>query len=639
MLKILRSSPQYTCGCKFKRIGLVCRYSSGINYLHTMMKKDAMKVEEKKGEIPKEAPKRRWSKIRGENGGGDRRSSSGQRNKKIKKAAMKKLDGGVEDILLHDVIALLKKLKTENKHENENSSLYDNKIDKETDYSLPKPFTEIQLEVQEISSTGDGLAIDVKHYRQEQRIYVVPFSTPGDIIKVKVIKHHDNHTNNSNDNQSYNYTQADFISVIKAGPLRDDSRINCKYFATCSGCQFQMMDYQTQLQHKKKVIERAYRNFSRLPQQMLPVIGDTIGSPLQYGYRTKLTPHFDAPKGYISKADKMRGVKNHFKETPKIGFNAKGANYTLDIEDCPIGTDAVRMGMKRERQNVAENIEKYTKGATILLRESTLRLPNNEVNLTTTAIPNTIKTVISPDHIDFKSYVTDNRAKTTEYVDQFIFTNIANEFFQNNNSILPRFTQYIRENILPPQPSVSSLMSSHPTRIRHLVDAYSGSGLFTITLSSLFESSLGIDISAASIKSAQENARLNDLSPTQARFMAADASQLFKEINFNPEETVVLIDPSRKGCDDAFIRQLLSFAPQRIVYVSCNVHTQARDVGKIINGLPSSINYNDTDDDENNKLKEEKITNPSYHLESLVGFDFFPQTSHVESVAILNNVK
>ncbi|RKF58301.1 tRNA -methyltransferase [Erysiphe neolycopersici] len=605
------------------------------------MTKDVMKVNEKKEGIQKEATKRQWNKMGGENvGGGRSSSSSGQRYKKIKKAAMKKTDGGVEDILLHDVIALMKKLETENKDGDHNSSSQEVKIAKETDYSLPKPFTEIQLEVKEISSTGDGLAINVEHNRQQQqqRIYVVPFSTPGDIIKAKVIKHHDNCTNNSDGIQNYNYTQADFISVIKAGQLRDDSRIKCKYFATCSGCQFQMMDYQTQLKHKKKVIERAYRNFSRLPQQMLPVIGDTIGSPLQYGYRTKLTPHFDAPKGYISKVDKMRGVKNHFKETPKIGFNAKGANYTLDIEDCPIGTDAVRMGMKRERQNVAENLEKYTKGATILLRESTLRLQNNEINLTTTTIPNAIKTIISPDHIDFKSCVTDNRAKTTEYVDQYIFTNIANEFFQNNNSILPRFTQYIRDNILLAPSSVSSLTSSTSTRIRHLVDAYSGSGLFTITLSSLFESSLGIDISAASINSAQENARLNHLPPTQARFMAADASELFKEITFHPDETVVLIDPSRKGCDDAFIRQLLSFAPQRIVYVSCNVHTQARDVGKIINGLSSSINCENVDDDINNELNREIKKNPSYLLESLVGFDFFPQTSHVESVAILNRV-
>lgn len=629
----LRCASQYSSGCRFLRTGLVRSNRSGNNYLHSMMEKNVMKVDEKKEEIQKEATKRRWKKTGGEIvGGGLRSSSSGQRYKKIKKAAMKKADGGVEDILLYDVISLLKKLETENKDNNQNSSSQEGKIANETDYSLPKPFTEIQLEVKEISSTGDGLAIDVENNRQQQqqRIYVVPFSTPGDIIKAKVIKHHDI--------QNHNYTQADFISVIKAGHLRDDSRIKCKYFATCSGCQFQMMDYQTQLQHKKKVIERAYRNFSRLPQQMLPVIGDTIGSPLQYGYRTKLTPHFDAPKGYISKADKMRGVKNHFKETPKIGFNAKGANYTLDIEDCPIGTDAVRMGMKRERQNVAENKEKFTKGATILLRESTLRLPNNEINLTTT-IPNAIKTIISPHHIDFKSCVTDNRAKTTEYVDQFIFTNIANEFFQNNNSILPRFTQYIRDNVLLAPPSVSS---SYPTRIRHLVDAYSGSGLFTITLSSLFESSLGIDISAASINSAQENARLNSLPPTQAKFMAADASELFKKITFHPDETVVLIDPSRKGCDDDFIRQLLSFAPQRIVYVSCNVHTQARDVGKIINGLSSSINCENKDDDKedykDNELKKEMTKNPSYILESLVGFDFFPQTSHVESVAILNRV-
>ncbi|KAI6244571.1 tRNA (uracil(54)-C(5))-methyltransferase [Erysiphe necator] len=605
---ILRCARQYSREFTILSFGFIPSKSG--NYLRTMMTKDFIKDNE-----TKDLPKRRWRKSDRDNSG-----STGQKKRKIK--AIKKLDGGFEDILLHDVIDLLKKIRTENDTnqseipENTNDAVQKDNIDL-IDCSLPKIFTEIQLEVKEISSTGDGLAIDTEHKQQkQQRIYVVPFSTPGDIVKAKVIKHHDNQVDNNN------YTTADLISVIKAGPLRDDTRIKCKYFATCSGCQFQMMDYQLQLNHKKKVIESAYRNFSHLPQEMVPVIGDTIGSPLQYGYRTKLTPHFDAPKGYISKADRMRGVKNHFKETPRIGFNAKGANYTMDIEDCPIGTDAVRMGMKRERRNVTENIERYTKGATILLRESTHRLPNNETNIATT-IPDTIKT-INPDHIDFKSCVTDNRSKTTEYVDQFVFTNIANEFFQNNNSILPKFTQYIRDNILRP---LSASTRPRTNQIRHLVDAYSGSGLFTITLSSLFESSLGIDISTASINSAQENARLNNLSSSQAKFMAADASRLFKEITFDPDETAVLIDPSRKGCDDTFISQLLRFGPQRIVYVSCNVHTQARDVGKIINGLS-------TNSDPKNKESE----GSSYILESIIGFDFFPQTSHVESVAILDKL-
>jgi tRNA (uracil-5-)-methyltransferase len=341
------------------------------------------------------------------------------------------------------------------------------------------------------------------------------------------------------------------------------------------------------------------------------MIEDTIGSPLQYGYRTKLTPHFDGPPGYISKHDKMNGARKYFTEVPNIGFMGKGLKRVLDIEDCPIGTDAVRMGMKRERSRVGKELDKYKKGATILLRESTLRVQNDDEKASR-AIPDTIK-VTEPSYTDFKSCITDNNATSTEYIDDFVFTNIAGSFFQNNNSILPRFTQYIRDHILPPTPS-----STDP-QVKYLIDAYSGSGLFTITLSSLFTSSTGIDISSASITSARENAALNKLPTSQCTFIAADAPELFKSVTYPKDETVVVIDPPRKGCDESFLSQLLNFGPKRVVYVSCNVHTQARDVGVLVRGTVDG--------------------GVRYKIESLRGFDFFPQTGHVEGVAVLSRVE
>ncbi|CAL3962468.1 unnamed protein product [Diplocarpon coronariae] len=457
---------------------------------------------------------------------------------------------------------------------------------------LPEPFTEIDVEVVEISSTGDGLA---RHPASDQ-IYVVPFGTPGDVLKAKVIRHFEND----------HYTTADFVSVVRPGPLRDDTRVQCKYFGKCSGCQFQMLAYPEQLKHKRSIVEKAFRNFSQLPPELVPVIGETIGSPLQYEYRTKLTPHFDGPPGHISKKDKMKGRRNYFERVPDIGFMQKGLKRTLDIEDCPIGTDAVRMGMKRERRRVAEELDKYKRGATILLRESTTRVQNDD-EAASRDLPGTVKTVTAT-HTDFKSCITDNRGTSTEYIDDFVFTNIAGSFFQNNNSILPIFTQYIRDHIMPPAPSTGP-------PIRYLIDAYSGSGLFTITLSSLFTTSTGIDISTASIISAQENAKLNSLPPSRCTFLAADAPELFKSVTYPPDETVVVIDPPRKGCDKSFLSQLSKFGPRRVVYVSCNVHTQARDVGDLVRGVEAG--------------------GTRYEIESLRGFDFFPQTGHVEGVCVL----
>jgi len=125
-----------------------------------------------------------------------------------------------------------------------------------------------------------------------------------------------------------------------------------------------------------------------------------------------------------------------------------------------------------------------------------------------------------------------------------------------------------------------------------------------------------VEISATSIKYAKHNAELNKLPDGKCVFHAGVAQQIFATVkDFPPERTVVLIDPPRKGCDTSFIDQLVDFRPATIVYVSCNVHTQARDAGQII-------------------TKSREGGKGGYSLESLKGFDLFPQTAHVESVAV-----
>ncbi|KAI9703766.1 MAG: tRNA(m5U54)methyltransferase [Candelina mexicana] len=539
-----------------------------------------------------------------------RSQCNGQPCKKRKIQHKPVKEGSAEEVLLVDIRHLLATQKLEEAPaedtEDQNAP--------QTPANLPEPFTEIEVTVNELSSTGDGLALS----SNSDHVYVVPFTAPGDTVTTKVIKHFPNE----------HYTLADFVRVKKPSPQRDDSLIRCPYFASCSGCQFQMLSYKDQLAHKKTIIEKAYRNFSGLAPELIPSIGPTIGSPLQYGYRTKLTPHFDGPPGSHSRKDRRDGVnKKVFEEVPPIGFMKKGIRKTIDIEDCPIGTDAVRLGMKRERKRVAEEIGKYKRGATLLLRESTKRIPNEE-GADASSKPST-KEAPSPTIIDnqetlittqstyttHKTCITDSNATSTEYIDSYIFTNPAGAFFQNNNSILPIFTDYIRSHILPPPPSnyTSSITPQKP--LKYLVDAYSGSGLFSLTLSPLFTSTTGIDISASSISSATHNARLNSLSDKCTFLAAADASVLFSQITYPVDETVVIIDPPRKGCDKAFLNQLVGYAPRRVVYVSCNVHTQARDVGWLVGG--------------------EGDRKGLYEMESLRGFDFFPQTGHVEGVAIL----
>jgi tRNA (uracil-5-)-methyltransferase len=513
------------------------------------------------------------------------------KNKRMKKghgdaSQILKSNGTNEEILLEDVKALLKGLDLGN--------------DSTTDAELPEYKSEIEVTIKELSSTGDGLGL--QDGSNSDQVYVIPFTAPGDTVTAKVFK---------NDQQN-KYTMADFVKVNKASIHRDDSLVKCPYFSTCSGCQFQMLPYDYQLTHKRSIVEKAYKNFSNLPPELIPTIGDTIGSPLQYGYRTKLTPHFNGPPD-SRRSDGRNGIKRNFKEVPPIGFMKKGTRITIDIEDCPIGTDAVRKGNKRERKRVVDEIDKYHRGATILLRESTERITKSSYDASAEQDPDVVIEDCG-DHIHKKTCVTDPNAKTTEYIDDFQFVNPAGSFFQNNNSILPSFTQYIREHILPP--------ASSPHKITHLIDAYSGSGLFTITLSSLFTSSLGIDISSSSITSATHNAAINNLPSSSAKFIAADAAALFASIDSPANETVVMIDPPRKGCDESFLRQLVRYGPARVVYVSCNVHTQARDIGVLVGGMKGV---------DGGRGEGEGC----YEIESLRGFDFFPQTGHVEGVAVL----
>lgn len=487
----------------------------------------------------------------------------------------------------------------------------------------PEQFSEIEVQIEMISSTGDGLGFS----SSKDYVYVVPFTSPGDKVLAKVITHF----------PKSHYALTDFVKVIQPGPLRDDERIKCPYFARCSGCQFQMMSYEDQLAHKKTIVERAYKHFSNLTPESIPAVEDTMASPLQYGYRTKLTPHFDGPRN--ARRNNREGKPPTWDGIPPIGFMVKGTRKTIDIEDCPIGTDAVRAGMKSERERVGREINAYRKGATILLRESTKRVYKDEagkdvaqqdgsagsqpgsakskwdLEASKADLPPARASGSERAYEDIKTCVTDNNALSTEYVGNSVFVSPAGAFFQNNNSILPNLVDYIRKLILSPADDPSA------PPIEHLIDAYCGSGFFTIALSSLnFASSTGIDISSSSIECAQKNAELNNLDKAVTKFKAADASGIFTDVTTHPDQTVVIIDPPRKGSDKPFLEQLLRYGPRRIVYVSCNVHTQARDVAVLVEGQSAG---------------QEEGKRTRYKVKSIRGLDFFPQTGHVESVALL----
>ena len=200
--------------------------------------------------------------------------------------------------------------------------------------------------------------------------------------------------------------------------------------------------------------------------------------------------------------------------------------------------------------------------------------------------------------------MTNSRQIVREVVDGREFEFSAGEFFQNNNSILPAVLQYVRSNL-----AISDKQDNY------LVDAYCGSGLFSISCSDNVKKVIGVEVSADSVKFAERNAANNNIA--NVKFIVGKAEEIFKDIDTPALQTSVILDPPRKGCDDVFLNQLSEYNPVKIVYISCNVHSQARDVEWFLNNTVNGANYK---------------------VESIKGFDFFPQTHHVESVAVLIRV-
>ena len=301
-------------------------------------------------------------------------------------------------------------------------------------------------------------------------------------------------------------------------------------------------------------------------------------------------------------------------------------------KDCPIATPVLREAYGPIREDIIKlvlhslstplclsfyrNIYTYKKGVSLLLRDS-IDISSSSTNSDRTATLTTMETNDNPAASCEKHVcISDHRATVRERVGHMLFEYPGGSFFQNNNSVLVPLTDYVRDAIFLSTPAIT--LSERPT---HLVDAYCGAGLFAITLSPYFDIIAGIELSLDSIKFATRNARLNNIPDGKCTFRAGDAADIFAAVpEFPPDHTALIIDPPRKGCDENFINQLLAFGAKTVVYVSCNVHTQARDVGMILK--------RSTHETDRNGGKK-------YILESLRGFDLFPQTAHVESIAVL----
>jgi len=400
---------------------------------------------------------------------------------------------------------------------------------------------------------------------------MVPFALPGERVRARIFRNHKN------------YSEADLLAVLTPSSHRILSP-RCPLFGRCGGCQYQHLLYAEQLKWKQRQVRELLQHLAGIEFDVAPV----LASPREFGYRSKITPHFSAPKrGEEVPSPDISAARTGPPSTldPRlsadfpIGFLKQGSRFELiDVPRCEIATEAINQALAGIRTDVRSRLTagEFKRDATLLLRQAAEGVVTDYTAVITEEIP-----LPHP-----ASGIQDPRSLRLRF--------LARDFFQNNPFILPAFAAYVRD-----QAAASGAS--------FLIDAYCGSGLFALAAAPRFARVAGVEISETSVGFARENAAANGIA--NASFLAADAAAIFAGLEFPPGDTVVVIDPPRKGCDEPFLRQLFAFGPRAVVYVSCDPATQMRDLGGFLSA--------------------------GYALTAVQPFDLFPQTRHLECVITL----
>jgi 23S rRNA (uracil1939-C5)-methyltransferase/tRNA (uracil-5-)-methyltransferase len=407
-----------------------------------------------------------------------------------------------------------------------------------------RPFAyhqEIELSVTTLTNLGLGLGrVSLEGAGGEPGwVVMVAFALPGERVRARVFRNHGN------------YSEADLVEVISASPHRIIPL--CPLFGRCGGCQYQNLSYGEQLEWKRRQVAELLQHMAGLDLPVSPV----IGSPRPFGYRSKITPHFNPPREGRELA---------------IGFLRQGNRFEIiDVPRCEIATEPINARLAEARAEIRRRAAEggFERGATLLFRDAG-------------------GTVTS----SYADRVTEEVSLGPGETLRLAF--LAGDFFQNNPFLLPAFAAYVRD-------------QARSRGARFLVDAYCGSGLFALASARAFERVAGVEVGESSVAFARENAAANGIS--NASFLAGDASSIFAGLDFAGGESAVVIDPPRKGCDEAFLRQLFAFGPRTVVYVSCDPATQMRD----LRGFLAA----------------------GYAAAAVQPFDLFPQTRHLECVITL----
>ena len=453
------------------------------------------------------------------------------------------------------------------------------------------------IEIIDTASKGKSVA------RHEGRAIFIKGGVPGDICDITVFK------------RRKKYWEARIEKIHTYSEKRTEPK--CEHFGTCGGCKWQNMKYESQLSFKQNEI---LNNLKRIGGIDLPPNEEIIGSKNEYFYRNKIEYTF-SNKRWLT-IQEIQSEKD-LEDKDACGFHVPGMfDKVINLNNCYLQqepSNTIRLSVKNfaDKNNLTYFDIRNHHGLlrNLMIRTSTTNdlmvlvqfYENNKKNIN--LIMEHIKTTFP--EITSLLYIINQKANNTIYDQEIIcykgedhimeemdglhFKIGAKSFFQTNSEqakVLYRKTKEL----------------ANITSDDLVYDLYTGTGTIAQYVATSAKKVIGIDSVEEGIKSAYLNAECNNID--NCTFYTGDMKEIFTDefISKNGKPDVIITDPPRDGMHKKVVEQILKIGAKRIIYVSCNSATQARDLS---------------------------IMNELYKVTHIQPIDMFPQTHHVENIIVL----
>lgn len=448
----------------------------------------------------------------------------------------------------------------------------------------------ISLEITDLSDSGDGVG------RYQDIAIFVSDTVPGDRIEAKLTF------------VKPKYAHARLEKVLSPSPHR--VRSSCIVADKCGGCQWQVVSYEYQLESKQNQVVQALQRIGGFaPEQISSVMNNIIAAPDPLQYRNKVS--------YPLALDNFKSENKI-----KIGYYQKRTHKIVNINQCPVQDqrlDPFLAGLKRDIRKREWTIYDETTHRG-LIRHISLRIGRNTGQILLTIVskdwdvpklelqaplwmeanPNLVGVMLNR-NADRTNTILGEETRCIagqDYIEE-IFAGLkfqlrADTFFQVYTEQAEVLVNLIQRELQ---------LQKHEV----IVDAYAGVGTLTLPLSKKVKQAIALEIQPQATAQAEQNAKINGI--CNVVFHTGTVEELLPKLDLEPD--VILLDPPRKGCHPDAIAYLCQSEIPRIVYVSCNPATLARDLRLL-------------------------VTTGNYKITKVQPLDFFPQTAHVESVVFLS---